>query len=48
MKYRNIKGKAKDKPYKLIQDPDGENKTISDYKSIQAAKEKLRHIVCKG
>lgn len=47
MKFRIIKGKAKDKPYRLIQDPDGENKTIGNYKSIQAAKERLSHIVCK-
>ena len=47
MKYRIILGKSKDKPYKLIQDPDGDNKTIGSYKTIQAAKEKLRHVVCK-
>ena len=46
MKYRIVLGKSKDKPYKLIQDPDGENNTIGSYKTIQAAKEKLRHVVC--
>jgi len=45
MKYRIIK--VKDKSYKLIRDPDGEDKTLGNYKSIQAAKEKLRHIICK-
>ncbi len=46
MKYRIVEGKSKDKPYKLIKDPEGENKTIGSYATIQAAKEKLRHVVC--
>lgn len=46
MKYRIIETKSKDKPFKLIQDPEGENKTLGSYKTIQAAKEKLRHVVC--
>lgn len=59
MKYRIIKIKAKAKKSKkaeketaksheLIRDPDGDNETIGTYGSIQAAKEKLRHVVCNG
>lgn len=46
MKYRIIEVKSKSKPYKLIQDPEGTDALIGTYASIQAAKEKLRHVVC--
>ena len=45
MKYRFLKTKAKDYPWKLIKDPDGENKTIGKYKSISGAQSKHRSIL---
>lgn len=48
MKYRFITTKSKDKPWKLVKDPDGEKETIGTYETIQAAKSKLRSIVRRG
>lgn len=45
MKYRLIKTKSKEKPWKLIKDPDGENTTIGTYKTIQDGKSELRSII---
>ncbi len=42
------KAATKEKPYKLTRDPEGDDETLGTYGSIQAAKEKLRHVVCKG
>lgn len=42
MKYRFVKSKS---GYDLIQNPDGENKKIGSYKTIQAGKAKLRSII---
>lgn len=47
MKYRFIETKSKDKPWKLVKDPDGNKEVIGTYESIQAAKSKLRSIVRK-
>jgi len=45
MKYRFLKIKSKNKPWKLIKDPDGENKTICTYKSISGAQSAHRKIL---
>lgn len=45
MKYRILPTKSKTNPFKLIKDPDGENKTIGNYKSSAAAIAKLNSLV---
>jgi len=47
MKYRIVKGKTKGKPHNLIQDPEGDNKSLGSYKTIREAHEKLRSVVRK-
>lgn len=45
MKYRFLETKSKTKPWKLIKDPDGENKTIGTYKSKSGAQSAHRSIL---
>lgn len=45
MKYRIIRTTSKTKPYKIIVDPDGVNKSLGTYETIQAAKSKLRSVI---
>lgn len=45
MKYRFVRINSKDKSWKLIKDPDGENKTIGTYKSISGAQSAHRKIL---
>lgn len=41
MKYRILPTKSKTTPWKLIKDPDGENKTIGSYKTKGKAIEEM-------
>lgn len=45
MKYRFVRTKSKDKPWKLVKDPDDENKTIGTYKSKSGAQSAHRKIL---
>ena len=48
MKYRFLETEGKEKPWKLIKDPDGENKTVGTYKTKSGAQAKHRAILKEG